>query len=58
MFCEAKLLVLLRKISTEMVEKHYHSDEKHLIDFIRCFNTPLEIPGKIATSVLYLIYAD
>jgi hypothetical protein len=60
-FYENDVPFLLRKMSQEVLDAHYHSDEKHITDLIAASGINLQVAPELASAVvrtLILSFSD
>ena len=60
-FYENDVPFLLRKMSQEVLDTHYHSDEKHIADLIEASGIKLQVAPELASAVvrtLILSFSD
>jgi hypothetical protein len=60
-FYENDLPSVLRKMPQEVLDVHYHSDEKHIADLIEASGIKLKVTSELASAVvrtLILSFAD
>ena len=55
-FVENDLPLLLRKIPTEVLDQHYHSDDVHIGDIIRKSGLRLKQPPEVASAAVRAIF--